>query len=245
MKRYKFLREGLKSEYGDFVWEIGKWYKHDGEVKLCEGGFHCSKEIGQAFSYVSGEILAEVEVRGKCDEGSDKDSWEEMRIVKAWHWKKVNSVSIAIFSAELYIENYEKQYPNDNRPRLAIEAAKNWLDNPTKENQESAESAARSAESAAWSAARLAAWSAARSAARSAESAAWSAAWSARSSAESAARSAAWSAASAARSAAWSAARSAESAALSAESAAWSAARKKIYQRFDEELIKLEEYDKR
>ena len=199
-KRYKFLREGLKSEYGYFVWEIGKWYKHEGEVKLCESGFHCSKEIGQAFKYVPGEILAEVEVRGKHDEGSEKDSWEEMRIVKAWYWKKVNSVSIAIFSAELCIENYEKQYPNDNRPRLAIEAAKTWLANPTKENEVSARSAASSA---AWSAR-----SAAQSAAESASSAVWSA-------------------------------QSASSAAAEA------AVTKKIYQRFDEELTKLEEYDKR
>lgn len=57
MKRYKFLRTGLKSEYDNFTWEIGKWYKHEGKVKLCNGGFHCSKEIGQAFSYVQGEIL--------------------------------------------------------------------------------------------------------------------------------------------------------------------------------------------
>ena len=126
---------------------------------------------------------------------------------------KPQAVQYSIFNAERCISNYEQEYPNDNRPRKAIEAAKAWLLNPTEENR-SAESAARSA-----------AESAAGSAAWSAESAAWSAAWSAESAAWSAAESAAWSAARSAESAAWSAARSAESAARSAaESAAGSAA---------------------
>jgi hypothetical protein len=83
------------------------------------------------------------------------------------------------------LANFEKAYPDDTRPRSAIEAAGLFLDGKiTLQELETARSAA-------WSAARSAAWSAA-------ESAAWSAAWSARSAAESAARSAA-------RSAAWSA----------------------------------------
>ena len=101
-------------------------------------------------------------------------------------------VQYAIYAAESVLHIYEERYPKDDRPRKAIETAREYLHQKTK-------SAARSAESAA------------RSAAESAESAAWSAAWSA----ESAARSAAWSAESAesaARSAAW----SAESAAWSA-----------------------------
>ena len=72
--------------------------------------------------------------------------------------------------AESTLHIYESKYPNDNRPRMAIEAARNI--NSTQEELS-------------------AAWSAAWSAARSAASAAWSAAWSA----ESAAESAAWSAA--------------------------------------------------
>ena len=76
------------------------------------------------------------------------------------------------------IDNFEKEFPGDDRPRKAIEAKKLWLDGKVTDEELSA----------AGSAARAAAWSAARSAA-------WSAAWSARSAAESAARSAAESAA--------------------------------------------------
>jgi hypothetical protein len=119
-------------------------------------------------------------------------------------------VSYAVFAAEQVIANYEAVYPNDTRPRDAIEAAKKCISDPSEANKSAADSAA---ESAAESAARSAAWSAAESAARSAADSARSA----------------WSAAdSAARSAADSAARSAADSARSAWSAAESAMRIKI-----------------
>ena len=101
------------------------------------------------------------------------------------------------------IDVFEKEYPDDLRPRKAILASIAYANGEiTTEDLDIARSAARSA---AWSAALSAAWSASESAARSAWSAARSAAWSA-------ARSAAWSALSAAWSASESAARSARSA---------------------------------
>jgi hypothetical protein len=101
--------------------------------------------------------------------------------------------------AEMALPEWLKYYPNDDRPRLAIQAARDFANGTITALQRSA----------AWSAAASAAMSAAESAAASAaRSAAWSAAASA---AASAAMSAAWSAA---ESAVWSA----------AESAVWSAA---------------------
>ena len=74
------------------------------------------------------------------------------------------------------IENFEKEFQEDKRPRLAIEASISFANGEiTKDELNAAESAA---------------WSAARSARSAAESATWSAAWSARSAAESAAESA-------------------------------------------------------
>jgi len=181
--RWKFIKKGFKSNSGDTKWKIGEWSIPIKNLELCERGYHCSKEIYQAFFYVQGEILAQVECKGKHESSDDKEVWETMRIVRAYKWTKKDSVSLSIYAAELCLDNFEKEYPEDKRPREAIEAAKKWLKNPTQKNK----SAARSAESAAWSA-ESAAWSAARSAARSAESAARSA--------ESAARSA-WSAESA------------------------------------------------
>lgn len=155
-----------KSSNGRCVWEIGKW-KQVKKVKLCDKGFHCSELILDAMSYVTPEFIAEVEVRGKSDIQDDKQAWSEMRLVRLWEWTKEDSVSLAIYGAELCIKNFEKVYPDDKRPRQAIQAAKRYLKNPTEENRSAAESAARSAaRSAAWSAGSAAgsAWSAAGSA---------------------------------------------------------------------------------
>jgi len=160
LTRWKFLREGVVSDYKTFKWKTKKWYSHKGTVELCNGGFHSSKEIGQAFSYVQGEVLALVEVAGKSDSKDDKDAWEHMRVFKAYKWQKKDSVAIAIYAAELCIDNYEKIYPKEKAPRLAIEAAKKYLKSPTEENRLACEAARSAAESAA-----LAAWSAAASAA--------------------------------------------------------------------------------
>lgn len=160
---YKFLNKGLKSAHNNEKWVIGEWKKIGGKISTCQNGYHASKQPLDALQYVAGEIIARVEGRGETDKQSDKTAFSEMRITKAWHWTKKDSVALSIFAAKLTLKNFEKIYPNDKRPRHAIEAALKWLKNPTEKN-----------ESAAWSAARSAAWSAesaARSAARSAESA--------------------------------------------------------------------------
>ena len=97
-----------------------------------------------------------------------KYDWANWLIIRVMNHQQF--LAYAIYAAEQVLDNFEKKFPNDNRPRLAIEAAKKVLKRDTKKNRSAAESAARSA----WSA-----WSAARSA----ESAAWSA-WSAWSAAE-------------------------------------------------------------
>ena len=115
---------------------------------------------------------------------------------------KMTLVQWSLDCATLVAENFNKQYPEDNRINDCLEVVKKYI------NGECDESAAGSA-------ARLAVWSAVRSAAGSA--------------ARLAAGSAVWSAESAARLAVRSAAGSAESAAGSAESAAGSAARLAVW----------------
>jgi hypothetical protein len=183
--RWKFLNKNgrkIVSSHEATVWRIGEWQHCDGEIKACENGLHCSKKIYEALSYVQGDVLAKVEVKGTHDDENDKSAYSDMRIVEAYSWTKKDSVDLAIFSAELCLKKFEKLYPDDKRPREAIEAARAVLLHDTAKNRSAAESAAWSARSAARSAAWSAAWSArsaawsARSAARSARSAAWSAA---------------------------------------------------------------------
>jgi len=63
---------------------------------------------------------------------------------------KKQCVQYSIFAAELVLHNFEKNQPNDDRPRKAIEAAKAYLKNPCDRTKNDARSAwsAWSAESA-------------------------------------------------------------------------------------------------
>jgi len=135
---------------------------------------------------------------------------------------KPQSVKLAIYSAELCLPNFESAYPDDDRSRKAIDAAKDYLINPC----EKTKSAASAAASEAARAARAAAW-AARAAASEAASAATSAAASA------AANAAEWTAA-------WAAERAAARAAeWAAECEASGAARKETQLKIINEVIKI------
>jgi hypothetical protein len=201
MLRYKFLYEKngkIKSQHGSELWEIGKWQKTAKTPELCHSGYHCSKGIGQAFGYIQGEILAKVEVRGDSDISADKECYQEMRIVKAYKWTKKDSLALAIFSAELVLKIFEDKYPNDKRPREAIEAAKKVLEKDTKKNRAYAANAATYAATAAANAADYAAANAATYAATYAANAATYAATAAANAATTAAAAAATYAATAA-----------------------------------------------
>ncbi len=152
---WKSFKADFKNNNGNIDWKIGQWFHQDGEIKACQNGFHGSKRIIDAIQFVDCEIIAVVEVKGKSDKSEkDKQAWSDMKIVKAYEWDKTASVKLAIFAAEQVIDIYEKEYPKDDRPRKAIEAAKTYLKNPTEENKQAAR--------AAWAAARAAAWAAAR-----------------------------------------------------------------------------------
>jgi len=179
----------LRSANGDETWKPGEWHKVDGPLAMCEHGYHASLNIVDSMKYVAPGAIVKVEVRGKHAEQADKQCWSEMRVAKAWEWTKWDSVELAVYAAELVIGIFEKQHPDDKRPRQAIEAARAWLEDPNTKTSAAAwdaawaawaaSAAARDARAAASSAARDAAWAAASSAARDAAIAAASAAASA------------------------------------------------------------------
>jgi hypothetical protein len=159
--RYKFLRlvdGAITSEYGHLVWQVGEWQRLSGEPICCEYGLHCSLRMIDALSFVKGEVVARVECEGHADVRRDKEAWQCMKIVQAWHWKKEDSVALAVFAAEKVLRFYEKRYPGDVRPRKAIGVAKRYLD--TGENADAAYAAAAAAYAAADAAAYATAYAA-------------------------------------------------------------------------------------
>ena len=118
----------------------------------------------------------------------DKITYSDKIWVIVRLFTKEQNVGWSIKCAESVLHIFESKYPEDKRPRLAIEAAKNYLLNPS--------AAAHAAYDAAYDAARAAAHAAAHGAAHGAAHAA------ARAAAYAAARAAAYAAAYAARAAA-------------------------------------------
>jgi len=145
IKGYKFLTSQNKSYNGDQKWKKGVWVNHKGELELCESGLHASRTPLQSLQYVYGDNWWIVGARGKFKEDkNDKFVCSEMRIIKRLPVKKI-LVKFAILCAKRCLKNYEKEYPNDNRPRKSIEAAERYYKNPSKKNKDVAEAAARSA----------------------------------------------------------------------------------------------------
>ena len=68
-----------------------------------------------------------------------------MLTVKSLNPDKRLAVTIAIFFAEDVLPIFEKEYPEDKRPRKAIEAAKAWIVNPCRETANAAANAAADA----------------------------------------------------------------------------------------------------
>jgi len=164
---YKFLNnrgKSIISAHENLKWKIGEWQHVDGDIKVCKNGLHASKSIYHAYSFVQGSVLAKVEVKGKHDDENDKSAYSDMRIVEAYKWTKRDTASLIIFDAEMRLTKFEKLYPDDHRPRNAIDATKAFLAHDTAKNRLAAWSAIELvADSGVW-----AAWSAAESAADSA-----------------------------------------------------------------------------
>jgi len=122
-------------------------------------------------------------------------------------------IEFASTCAEHVLHFYEDKYPNDDRPRKAIEAARACITDKSQAVWAAARDVAR--------AAARAAWEAAGAAAEADAEAAWAAAEAAAEAAEAAAGAAAWAAGDAAGAAAWAAARAAAEADAEADEREW------------------------
>jgi len=179
MKGYRFVTDDLKSEHGKVQWKVGEWQKQGGTLKLCENGFHASKDPLDSLNYIFGTRWFQVEARGKILHDNDKLCAEEMRLVQ--EIPIIIIKKFAIECAKHVLPFYEKQYPDDKRPRDAIGAAEKYLADPSPENLGLLKKCEAAAYAAAWNAAWTAAGDVAGDVARAA---AYAAAWNAAGDAE-------------------------------------------------------------
>lgn len=90
MKGYKVFNEDWTCR--KFQYEVGKTYKHTGELKVCGEGFHFCQKISNCFYYYpfnSKNKVAEIEAVGKVLTEDDKSVTDEIIIIKELTWHEV------------------------------------------------------------------------------------------------------------------------------------------------------------
>ena len=182
---YKFLSDdGTPAHGGTGQWYLpvdnlpGEWMTPaSGELVPCENGYHLCTEAYLLDWLKSALYIAECRGEMLVLESGQKVVVREARLLRrVTEWNECNARLFACDCAEHVLPIFERDYPNDKRPRQSIEVARRFaMDKATAEELSDAGNAARAAASSAVrSAAREAARAAARAAARDTT---WEAAW--------------------------------------------------------------------
>ncbi len=92
MRGYKVFNSDFRCQ--GFLFELGKTYKHDGEIELCNSGFHFCKKAVDCFNYYSfdpNNIVCEIDAIGNVIESSEdsKCVTSEISIVRRLSWGEV------------------------------------------------------------------------------------------------------------------------------------------------------------
>lgn len=117
--------EGPLSNYDKSSWTVGEWrdmadefedefgYKWTPRVSACECGFHASPTLLDAFQFVEGAVIAQVETDGDEDDDrewhGEKTAFERMRLVRVWSWGEDDYKALV----EEYARYYDEQHHND------------------------------------------------------------------------------------------------------------------------------------
>lgn len=104
--QWKFLElvDGkIRSVHGDCTWKIGKWQKPVKDLDICARGYHSSSTIPEAHACVRGDVLAQVECKGKQEDLDIKSAWENMRIIKAYRitWAAIDQYFLRALEVSL------------------------------------------------------------------------------------------------------------------------------------------------
>ena len=150
-------------------WVPGQSRTLKGAIIPCQRGYHASPSLWQALTYAPGPVACRVELSGEIiPHNGDKFAASTRKLIAAVNVDK----DLRLFAAdcaEHVLHLFERDYPNDDRPRKAIQAARDFAEGRI------SDAAREAAGAAAWEAAWAA--GAARGAAGGAADAADAAAW--------------------------------------------------------------------
>lgn len=75
-----------------FQYAVGETFRHEGEIDVCEAGFHFCAKVADCFNYYdfnSNNKVAEIEATGNVKTEGDKSVTDEIRIVREISWHEV------------------------------------------------------------------------------------------------------------------------------------------------------------
>jgi hypothetical protein len=159
---YKWLKPDRITTYQKVKWpkRVGVWTP-DVTPVMCVSGWHLATHEGIAEHARTGAVLWIAEGRGASVAAGDKVAFSSARLVsQVGTLTQIIAVQWAAECARRVLKHYEDHYPEDKRPREAIQAALKWAKDPTEANRNAAAAAAYAAAYAAATATAYAAYAA-------------------------------------------------------------------------------------
>jgi hypothetical protein len=146
---------GIPCNGGNGKWSLpmgkkpGEWMPKIANIEPCVRGYHLCR-ANDLIRWLNAEIY-EAEGRGKSIRHENKDVFEQARLIrKIETWNERTDRLFTADCAEHVLPIFEKRYPNDDRPRKAIHAVRDFADGKiSKENLAAARDAAGAAAGAA------------------------------------------------------------------------------------------------
>jgi hypothetical protein len=149
---YKWLSPDQTTIYREVRWpkRVGVWTP-DETPKLCASGWHLATHRGIGEHAYTGAVLWIAEGRGASVAADDKVAFSSARLVsQVGTLTQIIAVQWAAECAGRVLKHYEDRYPEDKRPRKAIQAALKWAKDPTEANRDAAYDAAYAAHAVAY-----------------------------------------------------------------------------------------------
>jgi hypothetical protein len=151
---YKWLKPDRTTTYQGVKWpkRVGVWTP-DVTPVMCVSGWHLATHEGIAEHARTGAVLWIAEGRGEFVAAGDKVAFSSARLVsQVGTLTQIIAVQWAAECAKRVLRHYEDRYPEDKRPREAIQAALKWAKDPTEANRAASNAAYAAAAAAAYAA---------------------------------------------------------------------------------------------
>ena len=94
MKGYKAFLPSMMTQHGDdTVYEVGKTYTVEGEIKICENGYHFCKKCVDVYDYYSKPCrICEVNVTGAVQTQGNKSVGRRLKILRELTADEISSL---------------------------------------------------------------------------------------------------------------------------------------------------------